>query len=113
MGCKVEKLPTIYLGLPLGAMKNEQRIWQGVLDSCSSRLTTWRKQYLSFGGRLTLISSVLDGTPAYLMSLFQLPVSVEKRLNTMRSNFLWEGNVEKRKIHLVKWQKVMIVKKGG
>lgn len=24
MGCKVENLPTVYLGLPLGAKKNEQ-----------------------------------------------------------------------------------------
>lgn len=113
MRCEVEQLSTSYLGLPLGARKNEQRIWQGVVDRCCKKLIPWKKQYLFLRGRLTLVSSVMDGIPTYLMSLFQIPVSVEKKLNTMRSNFLWEVNAEKRKLHLVKWQKVMTVKKGG
>lgn len=30
--CKVEKFPTKYLGLPLGARRNDPNLWQGVLD---------------------------------------------------------------------------------
>nr|XP_009757737.1 PREDICTED: uncharacterized protein LOC104210521 isoform X2 [Nicotiana sylvestris]XP_016467055.1 PREDICTED: uncharacterized protein LOC107789716 [Nicotiana tabacum] len=60
LGCKVENFPTIYLGFPLGARRNDQSIWQGVLDRCANKLIPWKKQYLSFGGRLTLINSVLD-----------------------------------------------------
>lgn len=56
---------------------------------------------------LPLINSVLDGIPTYLMSLFPIPGSVEKKLNSMRSKFLWEGNSEKKKVHLVKWQEVI------
>ncbi|XP_075080447.1 uncharacterized protein LOC142165955 [Nicotiana tabacum] len=50
LGCKVEKFPTIYLGLPLGARKNDQNMWQGVLDRCANKLVPWKKQYLSMGG---------------------------------------------------------------
>lgn len=51
---------------------------------------------LSFGGRLTLINSVLDGMPMYLMSLFVMPAAVEKKMNSLRNQFLWEGNESKK-----------------
>lgn len=70
-------------------------------------------QYLSLGGRLTLINGVLDVIPTYLMSLFPIPVSVEKKFNRMRSQFLWEGKAERKKYHLVKWQELIKDKKGG
>lgn len=88
-------------------------MWQGVLDRCSSKLVPWKKQYLSSGGRLTLVNSVLDGMPTFLMSLRRMPTVVEKKLNTVRSNFFWEGNADRRKFHLVKWQGMMKGKKGG
>lgn len=96
LDCKVEKFPTSYLGLPLGAKKNDPNIWKGVLDRCASKRIPWKKQYLSFGGRLTLINSVLDGMPTYLMSLFSMPALVEKKMNSLRNQFLWEGNATKR-----------------
>lgn len=58
-----------------------------------------------------MISSALGGIPTDLMSLFHLPGNVEKKLNTIRSNFLWEENAEKRKIHVVKWQNVILIRR--
>lgn len=37
---------------------------------------------------------------------------MEKKLNTMRSKFLWERNADRKKLHLVKLQKVITAKKG-
>lgn len=108
LSCKVEQLPTTYLGLTLAAKK---RIWQGVIDKCISKLTPWKRQYLSLDGRLTLVSSLLDGVPTYMMFLFKLDVNLEKHWTTIRSNFVWEGNADKRKLHKVKWQKVTITRK--
>lgn len=56
---------------------------------------------------------MLDVIPTYLMSLFPIPVSVEKKFNRMRSQFLWEGKAERKKYHLVKWQELIKDKKGG
>lgn len=36
--------------------------------------------------------------------LFPIPPKVEKRLNMLRSNFLWQRNKEKEGVHLVKWK---------
>lgn len=114
LGCKVENFPTVYLGLPLGAKRKKKKsIWQGVIDRCNGKLTPWKKQYLSMGGKLTLINSVLDGIPTYTMSLFRMPASIEKKLDSIRKQFLWDGNSDKKKIHLVKWQVVIEDKKKG
>lgn len=58
------------------------------------------------GDRLTLINSVLDNLPTYLMSLFPIPGKVLKQIDKYRRNFLWEGNSKSHKFHLVKWKKV-------
>ncbi|XP_060170473.1 uncharacterized protein LOC132601405 [Lycium barbarum] len=113
IGCKVEQLPTTYLGLPLGVNKNDSRLWYGVLDRCSGKLVPWKRQYLSFGGRLTLTNSVLDGIPTYLLSLFKMPTIIEKKLNTMRNKFLWEGNAVNKTFYSGRWQEVIKGKKGG
>lgn len=92
--CKVENFPTIYLGMPLGARFKDANVWQGVIEQCEWKLAPWKKQHISFGGRLTLINSELDGTPTHVMSLFRMPTSVVKQLDRMRSIFLWDGNQE-------------------
>lgn len=40
-------------------------------------LTSWKSQYLSLGGILVLINSVLDAICTYMMSLFPAPTSVQ------------------------------------
>lgn len=47
------------------------------------------------------------------MSLFPLPVKVEKRIDALRRNFIWQGNREKKSYHLVKWSTVITPKKRG
>lgn len=73
LSCQMGSLPTNYLGMPLGATQKEQEIWNEVLERCDRKLSRWKSQYLSLGGRLTLINSVLDALPTYMMSLFPIP----------------------------------------
>lgn len=56
-----------------------------------------------FEGRLTFINSIMDGQPTYMMSLFSLPDSIEKKINKARRYFLWQGNKEKKGYNVVKW----------
>ncbi|WMV26836.1 hypothetical protein MTR67_020221 [Solanum verrucosum] len=75
----------------------------------------WKSQYLSLGGRATLINSVLDALPTYMMSVYPMPASVRDRLDVIRRNFLSQGNCDpnKHKFHLVKWNEVLVSKKEG
>lgn len=106
-------LPTTYLGLPLGAKSKSKQIWNGVLERCEKKLSRWKNNYLSLGGRVTLVNSVLDSLPTYMMSIFPLPVSVEKKIDALTRDFIWHGNKEKRGYHLVKWKTLTTSKKEG
>ena len=73
LGCNIGSLPTEYLGLPLGAKHKEARVWDGVEERFRNRLALWKRQYISKGGRLILIRSVLSNMSTYLLSLFRIP----------------------------------------
>ncbi|KAF3652458.1 putative midasin-like isoform X7 [Capsicum annuum] len=100
LGCQVAPLPTKYLGMPPGAKNKELEVWGEVLERCDRRLARWKSPYLSLGGRLTLVKSVLDSLLSYMMSLFPIPKSIEKRINLLRRTFLWNGNKEQKGYNL-------------
>ncbi|RVW69709.1 hypothetical protein CK203_060610 [Vitis vinifera] len=79
IGCKVGKLPSFYLGLPLGASHKFVAVWDGVEERFQRRLSLWKRHYLSKGGRLTLLRSTLPSLPIYFMSLFTIPRFVKLR----------------------------------
>ncbi|RVX14550.1 LINE-1 reverse transcriptase-like [Vitis vinifera] len=112
-GCKVGSLPSTYLGLPLGAPFKSVAMWDGVEERFRKRLTMWKKQYLSKGGRATLIRSTLSNLPIYYMSVLRLPSSVRSRLEQIQRDFLWGGGSLERKPHLVRWKVVCLSKKKG
>ena len=107
-------LPTTYLGLHLGANHKVESVWDVVEKRFRQRLALWKRQYISKGGRLTLIRSTLSNMPIYFMSLLWIPRKVKMRLEKIQREFLWGGGALKRKIHLVKWKTICSNKdKGG
>ena len=73
LGCGIGSLPTSYLGLPLGASHKATRVWKSVKERFRKRLASWKMQYISKGGRITLIRSTLSSFPIYYLSLFRMP----------------------------------------
>jgi len=63
----------------------------------------WKAKYLSYGGRLVLLNSVLSSLPMFMMSFFEIPKGVLKNLDHFRSRFFWQGSSEKHKYRLAKW----------
>ncbi|RVW12625.1 putative ribonuclease H protein [Vitis vinifera] len=88
-------------------------MWDGVEERFRKRLTMWKRQYLSKGGRATLIWSTLSNLPIYYMSILRLPSSVRRRLEQIQRDFLWGGGSLERKPHLVRWKVVCLSKKKG
>lgn len=58
------------------------------------------KSILSLGGRIVLGNIVPDAHPSYVMSSFPMPVTVQKRIDGLRRNFIWQGNKEKNSLLL-------------
>ncbi|GAU20543.1 hypothetical protein TSUD_131010 [Trifolium subterraneum] len=71
--CKVEKIPFLYLGLSIGGDPRRLVFWEPVLARLKSRLSGWKSRFLSFGGRLVLLKSVLSSLPVYALSFFKAP----------------------------------------
>ena len=49
LGCRIGKLPSSYLGLPLGAPFKSSRVWDVVKERFRKCLFLWKRQYLSKG----------------------------------------------------------------
>ncbi|RVW47226.1 putative ribonuclease H protein [Vitis vinifera] len=105
---EVEKI--LEMAAELGATS----MWDGVEERVRRRLSLWKRQYISKGGRITLIKSTLASMPIYQMSIFRMPKSVAKRVEKTQRDFLWGGGNLEGKVHLVKWNVVCTEKhKGG
>ena len=74
--------------------------WKNALRK---KLSSWKAKYLSYGGRLVLLNSVLNSLPMFMMSFFEIPKGVLKNLDHFRSRFFWQGSSDKHKYRLAKW----------
>ena len=83
-----------------------------MLEPLENKLSLWKANYFSFGGRITLIKAAFANLPIYFMSLFRCHVEVIRRIEKLQRDFLWHGK-EKKKVHLIKWAKVSKSKEDG
>ena len=53
---------------------NSLQVGDRVEERLRKKIALWKRQYISKGGRLTLIKSTLSNTLIYTMSLFRIPI---------------------------------------
>nr|GFC30000.1 RNA-directed DNA polymerase, eukaryota [Tanacetum cinerariifolium] len=87
--------------------------WDDVISKVSSRLSKWKLNLLSIGGRLSLLKSVLTSIPLYHMSIFKVPISVLNHLESIRQNFIYGVDGSDRKLAWIGWNMVLTSKKNG
>lgn len=113
LGCSTDKLPFIYLGMPLGAKANSKAIWDPILLKFDVRLSQWNRCSYSKGGKLTILKCLLSSLPMYYFSLFRAPASIIHKLEKKMRDFLWEHNSGSKVSHLVNWDMVNASKERG
>ncbi|GKB73439.1 RNA-directed DNA polymerase, eukaryota, reverse transcriptase zinc-binding domain protein, partial [Tanacetum coccineum] len=87
--------------------------WNDILQKFVSKLSPWKARILCVGGRLSLVKSVLGNLHTYYMSIYMMSVSIQKKLESMRNNFFIGGDLEEKKMSLVKWKKCLANKDLG
>jgi hypothetical protein len=102
-----------YLGMPVSSFKITKAQLRYVTDKCGKRLSTWQCDYLSSGGKATLIDSCLSSIPMYTMGVYQLYEGNYQLLDSIRSRFYWQGIGKKRKYHMIKWEALNRPKEVG
>ncbi|KAL4558591.1 hypothetical protein LXL04_036792 [Taraxacum kok-saghyz] len=113
LGCDSAVLPFTYLGVPVGANMTRKKNWRPIIERVTKKLSDWRAKTLSFGGRLSLVKSVLGSIPIYYLSLFRAPCSVIDMLERSRKRFLWGGCENKKPICWVAWKVALAEKDRG
>jgi hypothetical protein len=112
-GCEQGQFPMTYLGIPIHYRRLTNAEWKAVEERLQKRLSSWKGKLLSVGGRLVLINSVLTNMVLYMLSFFQVPKGVLQRLDYYRSRFFWQGDSEKKKYRLARWNVVCRPKDQG
>jgi len=91
LNCKVSTLPIMYLGLLVGGDSRRLNFWDPTVNHIKSRLSRWKSRYLSFGGRLVLLKSVLTSLPVYALSFFKAPSGIISSIESLLIRFLLFG----------------------
>lgn len=112
ISCQPSELLMKYLGLPLTKRRPSMLQFQPLVNAVRKRLAGWKANLLSYGGRVTLINSVLSALPLHYMQVFQIPKGIIKQIDSVRRCLLWKGNEVCKGINcLVNWETVCSLKK--
>jgi hypothetical protein len=99
-------LPFNYLGVPLFRGKPKVSWIQPIADKIHSKLSAWKASLLSMAGRVQLVRSVIQSMLIYSITIYSWPVSLIKSIEKEVKNFIWSGDVGKRKLVTVAWKKI-------
>jgi hypothetical protein len=111
--CRVGKIHFLYLGLPIGGDPRRLAFWDPVVTRLKTRLSGWKSRFLSFGGRLVLLKSVLTSLPVYALSFFKAPSGIISSIESLLIKFFWGGCEDSRKIAWVTWKSICLRKEYG
>ena len=101
-----------YLGFPSFVGRKKKTCFTNVKEQTWARMQSWKEKLLSQVGKEVMIKVVIQSIPAYSMSVFKMPVSLCKEIETMICKFWW-GHSDSKKIHLVKWSSLCSSKSVG
>lgn len=72
------------------------------MEQISSKVASWKTNYLSFAGRVTLAKNILKAVIIYPMMKNLLPKACIEEIHRMQKNCIWGIHVKRRDImHLI------------
>jgi hypothetical protein len=95
-----------YLGFPLRSNGHSTKDFDFVMEKVQAKPSSWKGKLLSSAGRVVLVQSITSAIHAYYMQNVALPSKICTKLDKINRDFLWGSTVEKKKMHMVSWDKV-------
>ena len=99
-----------YLGLPINHKWATRNQLNFIAERVMNKLYGWKARFLSFAMRSVLVKSVMSEIPNYVMQVTTLPAHLCEKLDKINRDFLWGSTNEKRRLHLVGWNKIIRTK---
>jgi hypothetical protein len=102
-----------YLGLPALVGRSRVGAFQSLTGRVWERLNGWKEKFLSQAGKEVLLKAVIQAIPMYTMSVFLLPKTICKTINSMMSKLWWGHKENDSKIAWMSWEKLGKAKEKG
>ncbi|CAK8544840.1 unnamed protein product [Lathyrus sativus] len=104
IGFKMGFLRFLYLGAHIFKGRPKASYFQPVVDKIRIKLAAGKASLLSIAGRVQLVNSVIHNMLLYSFRIYSWPVSLINQIETRCRNFIWSGNIKKRKMATVAWK---------
>jgi hypothetical protein len=85
-----------YLGIPLFLSHNKRDAFIDIKDRICSKIIGWKAKLLSQAACTTLLKSVANAIPTYLMSIFLIPKSFYSEVTAIIRKFWWGFSQDKK-----------------
>lgn len=103
-------LPIRYPGVPLCTKNINLEQCSSLIQSIKSQLHSWTVIFLSFFGRLQLISFVISGITNFWTSTFILPKGCLTETDSLCARFLWKEKIDGQASTKVAWESLIFSK---
>ncbi|XP_075087590.1 uncharacterized protein LOC142169603 [Nicotiana tabacum] len=107
------EFPFTYLGWPIFYTRRRKDCYNDLIKNVKAKLHSWKWKPLSYGGKSTLISSVLRSMPTHILSVIDPPKNVIEHLHKAFARFFWSTKEESRSRHWTKWKNLCLPKEEG
>jgi hypothetical protein len=102
-----------YLGLPALVGQSRIREFQGIIDRVRGRVLDWKVKFLSLAGKEILLKAIVQAIPTYSMSIFLLPTTLYRELNSIMQKFWWGHKANDKRIYWMSWERMGFAKDQG
>ncbi|KAL2902408.1 hypothetical protein RDABS01_027490 [Bienertia sinuspersici] len=102
-----------YLGMPALHTRVTKATFAHLCEKVDRKLVGWKSKFLSLAGRATLAQSTLSTMALYSMQTAKVPKSICDEIDKKTRRFIWGGDEDHRKIHLISWETMQKPKDQG
>ncbi|KAJ0074645.1 hypothetical protein Patl1_37495 [Pistacia atlantica] len=106
-------LPFTYLGVPIFRGCPRATHLQSLADKVRAKLSGWKGKLLSLAGRVQLVQSVVQAMLLHSFMIYKWPLTLLKRVMQWIRNFIWSGDLDKRKLVTISWDTICLPKSEG
>ncbi|PKU60948.1 Putative ribonuclease H protein [Dendrobium catenatum] len=102
-----------YLGIPISTGRLKLSHFQPLMNKIVNHLEGWKVKFLSFAGRVQFLKFTIANTIAYWIRGSILPKACCKFIKKICAKFLFFGNINEKRLHLISWKSVAKPKQKG
>jgi len=91
----------------------KKKTFAGIQGRVGKKLEGWKEKFLSQAGKKILLKAVAQAIFTYARSVFLLPKTLCKSLNSLMNRFWWDSQSNGKKVPWMSWKRMGASKLSG